>query len=247
MVRIVNENKSDAQLEEMQDEIEDLKKQLKKKQSKKIFNCRSCGLLLVLVFLGLSAFGAYVLAQSGLVKIPILSGRFYQEPAPVYTVKSLEFNEKNLLSKFQSLALTQPKSGNAQISLDLSEEEITALLRDQIKKNPDLAQKINLLQIAVMPGEAQLFLKLNSPKAIVTLNFVPIVKDSKIVLQVKSFKIGALSLPNFLGSFFIENIASNMLNSTLDSVGSAGKLQEINLTAHKANLKILIANFTPPR
>ncbi|MCX6743603.1 MAG: hypothetical protein NT116_05200, partial [Candidatus Parcubacteria bacterium] len=104
MTRIENENLGSEQLEEMQGEIEHLKKQLKHKQSRKIFNCGTCSIIIVLIILVLLGFGAYILAKSGLRQVPFFSDYFYHEPKPVYLVTGQGIDEKNIISRLASLA-----------------------------------------------------------------------------------------------------------------------------------------------
>lgn len=248
MTRLENENKAPNQLGEMQDEIQQLKKQLKHKQSKKFLNCTSCSVILILVFIVLGAVLALVMAKSGLWQLPFFSDYFYHAPQPVYQVADSSFSEADLLSRLRqnatNEALKQKKSSNLSLSLDLTESELTALLLVQAKKNPELAQNIESGQIALTPTSAQLFLKAKSPKnLIVTLDFVPEIKDNKLNLAVKDFKVGNLSLPGFLGELLVENMLSDTLNTLLSSMSLLGKLESITLAEHKLKAGIFINNL----
>lgn len=248
MTRLENENKSANQLDQMESEIQQLKKQLKHKQSKKFFNCGSCLIIFVFILLVLGAGAGFVMAKSGLWQVPVFTGYFYREPVPVYQVKSSEFNDNSLINRIKAVAATeaikQRKSSNLAISFELSEEELSALLRTQLLKNKSWTEQINYLQIALSPEQAQLFVKANNPKGlIVILDFKPGVTDGKLNFQVKSFKVGDLELPGFFGNLLIENIGANTLNSLLTSLSLVGKIEEINLADHKANIKLLINNL----
>jgi hypothetical protein len=250
MARIENENanKTPDQLGEMQDEIQQLKKQLKRKQSKKFFNCASCSVILILVFVGLGAVVSAVMAKSGLWQLPFFSDYFYHAPEAVYRVNDVQFTENDLLNRLQKLAaaeaLKQGKIGNISINFELSEGELTALLRGQAAKNQELAQKIEFWQIAVSTDSAQFFLKAKSPKnLILTLDFMPSIADGKLNLDVKNFKIGDLSLPKFCGAILAENAGANIFNPLLNSFSAAGRIESINLIDHKMKIKILISKL----
>jgi hypothetical protein len=245
MTRIESENRKSNQLDEMENEIERLKKQLKHKQSKKFFNCGSCLIIFIIILLVLSAGAGFVMAKSGLWQMPGLTSYFYREPAPIYQVKSSEFNDNSLINRIKAVAVSeaikQRKSSNLAISFELSEEELSALLRTQLLKNKSLAEQVNYLQIALAPGQAQLFVRANNPKGlIVTLDFKPVVADGKLNFQVKSFKVGDLDLPGFFGKILVENIGAKTLNSILNSLSLVGKIDEINLGDRKVGLKLLI-------
>jgi hypothetical protein len=248
MTRIESENKKSGELGEMQSEIEQLKKQLKHKQSKKFFNCGSCSVLLILIFLGLVIVAALILAKSGLWQIPFLTNYFYREPVPVYQVKNLEFNDNDLIGRIKaaavSEALKQKKTANLAVSFELNEEELSSLLRMQVQKNKDLAGQVQYMQIALTPDSAQLFLHVNNPKGLIaTVDFVPSLTEGKLNFQVKSFKVGNLELPRFFGTLFVENIGANTLNTLLTSLSLVGRIEEINLGDHKAQIKLIIANL----
>ena len=248
MTRIENENKKPDQLDEMQDEIEHLKKQLKHKQSKKFFNCSSCAVLLIIIFVALGAVFASIMAKSGLWQLPFFTDYFYRQPEPVHLVKDSNFTENDLVNRLQQIALAeakiQGKVSNLSINFEISEEELTAFLRNQVKKNEALAKKIEFWQIAIEADSAQLFLKANSSKnLILILDFIPSIKDGKLSLGVKNFKIGNLTLPKFFGNLLVENIGANTFNSLLNSFGSIGKIEQVVLADHKIKIKILINNL----
>lgn len=248
MTRLENENKTPDQMGEMQDEIQQLKKQLKRKQSRKFFNCTSCSLILIIIFMILGAVFAAVMAKSGLWQLPFFSDYFYHTPKPVYLVAESEFTENALLGRLQKLAtaeaLKQKRTNNLNINFEISEAELTALLRSQASKNQALAQKIEFWQIAVAADSAELFLKAKSPKnLILTLDFVPEIKDGKLNLKVRKFKVGDLVLPKFLGAILVENFGANTLNSLLSSFSLAGKIENIGLAEHKFKVVILINNL----
>src|SRR4030042_6062541 len=96
------EENSKDQVAKLQSEIEGLKKNLKRKQSKKFLNCGSCLLLFVFFCLLLGGCLAYALAKSGLVEVPYLTKHYYQEPEPIYlvTTEKLSASDKNISDYF---------------------------------------------------------------------------------------------------------------------------------------------------
>jgi hypothetical protein len=248
MTRIEHEKKSNQQLDEMESEIDKLKKQLKHKQSKKFFNCRSCALLIILVVIALGSIFAAILAKSGLWQIPFFSDYFYHQPTAVYVVKPSTFNENNLVNRLQSVvtseAIKQKKTSNLEVFLKLDEAELTSLLMGQNKEGKALANTLKYGQVAINTSQTQLFFETESVRnLIVTLDFIPGVKDGKLNFKVKKFKIGDLPLPGFIGSFVVEDAIANSLNSILDSFQRTGKIQDITLVDRGVVIKILITNI----
>ncbi|MCX6743993.1 MAG: hypothetical protein NTX82_00520 [Candidatus Parcubacteria bacterium] len=248
MSRLEKESDDNGQMGEMQKEIERLKKDLKHKQSRKIFNCGTCLILALLFILILSGFFAYVLAKSGLRQIPVLTAYFYHQPSPAYVVISSDVKENIIVNRLTSLvsaeAIKQKKTENISVGFDLSEKEITGLLNNQLGKNEKLKAEIEMWQIAVLPESLEFFMKGNKPKnLIITLNATPEVKDGKLKFKVNNFKVGDLQLPKFFGSVLIENIGSSVVNGLLSSVSALGQIQEFNLAQGKVTIKLLINNL----
>ncbi len=236
--------------EELEQEVDKLKKKLKRKQSKKIFNCGSCFLLFIIVVFVLVGFLAYFLAKSGLKQIPFLSERFYQEPAPSYLVKTdnLTDQDKDVFAEFKAAvaqqAISQQAMGSFDINLEISQEQLTALLRDEIKNNEVLAGRIDYIQLAILPDSLELFARAKEhSKLIITLNFLPEVKNGKLNLKVINFKVGDLKLPDFLGNLAFSYLTEKSLNGILNLFEKYGQLQNITLTKGYIMMEILINNF----
>ncbi len=245
MARIENDNQPDNSLDKMQKEIEHLKHSLKSKQSKKFLSCRNLMFFLLAVGLCFLIFTAYLVAKSGIATVPVLTGLVYHEPKPVYEVRTINFSDKDLLEKIKPLAqnevLKQKTTNNLLISVPLTEEEATGLLNFALKSNSQTAEKIEFWQLAIMPESLELFAKTKQPKDwIFTLNFTPGIENKNLSLVANSFKIGDLTLPRFLSSFFISNLGVGVLNSLIDSSANIGEIQEISLADKQLTLKILI-------
>lgn len=248
MARLENEDKKDGKLEEMQEEIARLKKDLKHKQSKKFFNCGTCLLIVLFFLLILGTFGAYVLAKSGLVQIPVFTGYFYSRQSFNHEVKSVNIDQNALLKRLATIAsqeaLKQKTTQDVAISADLSEGELTGLLNNIKQNNEKLKSKIEFWQLGVVDDSLEFYMVTkNYRNAVITINFKPEVKDGKLKFNVNNFKLGALTLPDFFGNLLIESIGGNVVNGFIGSVSSLAQLQEINLAPGKATIKMLINNL----
>ncbi len=248
MTRLDPGNVGDSSLNQMQAEISRLKKDLKHKQSKKIFNCGTCLLIILFLLLVLLGFGSYVLAKSGLRQVPVFTAYFYHEPKPLYLVTAQKADENSIIKRLASLvsneALKQKKTDNIAVDFDLSEAELTGLLNNQLVKNDQFKSDIEFWQIAVKSDLVEFFMKSKNPKnVIITLHAKPEVDDGKLKFKVIDFKLGDLRLPGFIGSILIENLGTNALNSLLNSVSLLGQIQEINLAQGKVIIKLLIKNL----
>jgi len=238
-------------VEELECEVESLKKKLKRKQSKKIFNCGSCFLLFIIFVLFLLGAVSYGLAKSGLKEIPVLTEKLYsEEPSPSLLVKGGDLAEQekdifaNLAFKAGQESLKQQKTQDFSFDLEISQEQLTFLLNEQIRKSHKLAGKIDYVQLAVLPESLELFAKFAAPsKLIITLNFSPAVKEGKLDLKVINFKIGHLKLPNSLGNFAFSYLAGKGLQSALDLPVKYGQINDIRLIKGKVIFEIMINNL----
>ena len=233
-------------VEELQTEVERLKKSLKRKQNKKILTCGSCFLVILIIILVLLALIAYALAQSGLVNVPFFTEKFYQEPKPSCLVKTEGLTETEVFDQIQKVivtqAATQKKTADFEVVIDLSEGQLTTLIREEVRKNSDLDKKIDYLQMAILSDNIELFLKTKEPQNVrLTLAFKPSVKNGKVNLETKKVKIGNLSLPKFVAGFIL-SLAKSPLNSMLNSFNNFGQIQDINIRSKIISLDLLIKN-----
>ena len=247
----IEENTKQNNVSDLEAEVEKLKKSLKRKQNRKILSCGSCLLFFILAILILGILGAYALAKSGLKEIPFFTKHFYQEPLPSYLVKSEDSTtvEKYIAATLEKnarkQALIQKKTENLKINLNLSEEQLTALLREQAKNSDYLNKKIDYIQLAVLPENLELFTKLKESRVFITLNIEPEVKNNKLDLNVEKFKIGNLALPKFIGNLLIADLFAKSMNKILQSHSDSFQILAIDLSAKSALVEILFKNFKP--
>ncbi|MCX6742931.1 MAG: hypothetical protein NT116_01720 [Candidatus Parcubacteria bacterium] len=245
----IEENNDQNNVSDLEAEVEKLKKSLKRKQNRKFFSCGNCLLLFIIFILGCALFSAYVLAKSGLVELPILSAKFYQEPQPEYRIKTenLTAAEKDLwavlLKNAKEQILIQKKVNNFNLDLKLSEAQLTNFLREEIRSNDSLNKKIDFIQLAVKSDNLELFAKLKAPKMYMILNLKPMIKNNKLEIAVEQFKIGNLKLPKFLGSlgltFLLEKSLNNLLALNNDLISISG----IELMPRFVTVKMLVKSI----
>jgi len=238
------------EVKELQSEIDKLKKGLKRKQSKKLLSCSNCLIGLIFVVIIIVLLSAYVLAKSGLKEVPFFTERFYQEPEPTYLVDSSKITEsdKDLLQTFTDIvkaeSLKQQKLGDFNVNLKISDDQLTAIVRDKVKAQESLNEKIDYIQVAVLPENLELFSKNKEPsKVIVVLKLKPVVKNGEIDLKVISFKVGDLKLPRFIGNFFFAYLTERSVNKVLGLYEKYGQVESLELNRGLIDIEILINDF----
>jgi len=252
MTRIEQEEapQNTSKVQELESEIEKLKRGLKRKQGKKAFGCSSCLVIFLVIVITLVLLLLYFVAKSGVKEIPYFSQRFYQEPVPSHYVAEKEYTEEQknilLLLKNKIVENTQGKSNADKIefSLDLPEELLTRIIQDEINKNENLAQKIDYIQLAINKQNIEIFAKNQEPSnIIVTINIEPRLENDYIDLKVVNFKLGDLSLPSFLADASFVTIAEKIFNSVIRTAAEKGKIEAVNLDQGVISLDLIINNF----
>ncbi len=250
MTRIESANQQENQVNDLQTELYKIKKGLKRKQNRRLLSCGSCATVFLIVLIILAGFGSYILAKSGIIQIPYLSDKIYQEPKPVYIVQTATQDDKqidmlstlkdSLVSSFANINTAL----NSKINLQLDDRQLTRLLSDQITQNNSLNSRIDYLQIAVLPQNLELFIKLKKPRnTILIFEIAPKIVNNKINLEVISFKIGNLLMPNFLGQALIAPLGEKIINIAVTPFLGFGQIQAIKLDYGKILVEVLITNL----
>lgn len=244
MTRLEDTNQN-QNIDQLHSEVAKLKKQVKRKQSKKLLSCTSCLFLLIIMLLIFSSFVGYLTAKSGLQQIPLFTDWFYNEPQPSSVVKEINFSEdqfSNLLQqKVQEKLLAENRTENLDIIFELNEQQLTALLKNKIKQNPEDYSRIDDLQIAVLDNYLELFLQFNQPEnLIITMDMVPKIKDGSLELDISRLKIGDLNMPGFVGNMFLGQFLESGINTSLRLFDKYGNVQDIKLQPEIMEVEVFI-------
>jgi len=244
MSRVEEKN---TKVENLEDEINRLKKGLKRKENKRLLSCGNCLVTILLLLLFGGIYLAYLVSLTGLWQVPFFSQKFYHEPQPVYVVDSsgVTASQKdlyNLLKKEVTEAgLTLGKAGDFSVFLELSEEQLTAILRDKIYENETMAKKVEYAQASISDDNIEIYIKNNDPSNLVlTINVEPRINDGKLDLKIVGFKLGLLKLPNFLGNITLAYMSEKTINSFLTVLSSYGQIKNIDLNQGEMILEIFI-------
>jgi hypothetical protein len=242
MTRIEEKNNK---VDDLEDEINRLKKNLKRKENKRLFSCGNCLVTVILVVILLGIYASYLVSLSGIKEIPFFSQRFYSEPMPTYIIEVEEMSqqEKDVLNIFKDIvakeAFAQKKTGDFNIFLELSDKQLTAILRDKIKENETISAKVEYSQLAVLDENLELFVK-NKSKLVFTILIKPEIKDELVDLKIVGFKLGNLKLPNFIGDISFAYFTEKGINSVLNVFKTYGKVDKIKLNQGEVLLEIFI-------
>lgn len=221
---------------------ESLKKELRKevKPTKiikrgRFLGCGNCFSLFIIIIFLIIGSGAWAVAQTGLIKVPIFSRWFYNEPAPMHWVhlSGGSFSPEDTINKAIKKSLVNQIGTvlEEKIPIDLIfvEEDLTYLIREAGDALNQQNSKIKFYdsQIAVNSDRAELFTKIEfvnrKAETALIVDFIPELEDGQIKLKLLKVKFGNLPLPAILG-----NLAVNLLlRGQIENISKAVSLGDI--------------------
>ncbi len=216
-----------------QDMKKEVKRQVVWQHNKRRLRRLGCvGIFLFVLFLCF-LFVTWVLVQTGFVSVPVLS-RFYNPPEPTRYVEPREmfddYATSVVLEKLEPIVYNL--SFDELIQLELSEEMLTAGLREQLENFDNDIFIAEETQIAIDPEfgiELYLPLKYNDNQAVVILYVTPLLVDKDIDIEVNRIQVGNINLPQSIAEAVLEVPVKSLvdqLNSSfiqfidIDSVGT---------------------------
>ncbi len=247
MSRVEEKN---TKVENLEDEINRLKRGLKRKENKRFFSCGNCLITVLVVAVVVGFYFAYLVALTGLWHIPFFSQKFYTEPQPSYQVddSSITAKQKDIIALLQQevtqAGISLNKLGDFNVFMTLSDQQLTAIARDQIADTETMSQKIEYAQIAILEENIEFFIKAKEPSNFIfTINVEPRIKNDNIDLKVVEFKLGLLRLPNFLANISVAYFSEKGINSFLNMFEGFGQIRKIDLHKGELILEIFIKDI----
>ena len=166
------------------------------------FSCRNFGcLFLVLIVVGIvGIFG--IIAETGIVRIPILSTALYTAPpSPIRTVEPTGETSIDALLHTKVAGLTTVAT-SAQPELSVSEEELTQLVRVP-KTNGEVP--IKQAQVSIEPAFVELYGLITMPKAnnsvVIRIRLVPTSQPD--TMRLADIRLGYVRVPTSLAKAIV--------------------------------------------
>lgn len=213
---------------------EEIKAELhQEERKKKRLHCLGCGVIWLLVIgLPLLWLGVSV-AKTGLVKVPVLTARYFKPSEPVRPIAPLAGStSEDVMHSIAASAKLDRQKG--EVSFALKETQLTTLIAEGFSSAGDsLPFPINQAQTAVEPDRIEFFATTPRDGREVTLkaDVMPQVVAGRLKVSINHVRIGALELPNlleYLASSILSGIISDALNR---SVSAIGQLTAVSLEA----------------
>ena len=192
------------------------------------FSCRNLGCAFVLV-LGLMVLGVFgVVAETGLVRVPVLSSALYQQPPrPIRPVEPAGETsvEALLMEKIQAL---DPATANGQVRLTVGEDELTKLVQEP-RANGQVPVK--QAQVTIEPTFVELYGLINMPNgeksAVLRIRLEPNpAKTSEV--RVSEIRLGYVRVPIPLATLIVRIATGYLPPETLSGEQFGVRAIELN-------------------
>ncbi|OGY48487.1 MAG: hypothetical protein A3J65_01185 [Candidatus Buchananbacteria bacterium RIFCSPHIGHO2_02_FULL_45_11b] len=191
---------------------------------------RNCCFLVLLLFIFSLTLAAAAVAKTGIFEIPVFSSVFYRLPKPKREIKI----ENQASAGGQNLNFSL-NTETKKITLELSEEDLTFLLRQALTRanDPYFAQN---LQALIFGGEVELSGLLLKPlKVNLTLKLKPLLADSRLDFKLTKIIVGSLPIPAEYGNMTVHRLLQKPLEQ-LNSAMVKFQLESLELSEKKAQV-----------
>lgn len=186
----------------------------------RVFGC--CGIYLV-TLLAVPAFLAYLVARTGLIEVPFLSGRVAHERAAPRTVAVTPVDAGKLLT--EKLRSVLPSGGEfpERVTITFSESELSGLLRSALAADQRVpAITRDTAQVAVGTDGIELFARVTGSgdrESTVLLRGVPVLRDGKLIAEFREVAIGNLGIPRFIVNTIARSFLSQLPTPQFGGMG----------------------------
>ncbi len=191
-------------------------------------------MLLVLVVVTASI-ACWVLAASGLLRIPLFSSLAYQPPVPVTVVRAGVPAETSLLTQLTNAAAL----GETYPVLVVSEESLTASFRSLVEEAGVSLVRTEDVQVASVEGKGlELFFPVrnNAQSTAVRAVLVVEVNESHLTASVTEVTLGSLPLPSWLVAATVDALISGVLTRLEESMPEGATISSVTYEAHAARV-----------
>lgn len=207
----------------------------------------TCSLVGLVVVLGVLVWGVWIVAATGLVRVPVFTDLAYEEPQPTREVSSGVPVETVLQETFTSTRTRRLYEGsgalqNRSIEAVVSEESLTASIRTLAEESDFTWLNASDIQIVIDPEVGmEVFTPLDASvselhTAIITRFHVQ-ANDGVIEVTPTSVMVGDLNLPKFVVATFLKPILGRELAKMNQLVVGYARISEIEIGSGQVAIK----------
>lgn len=213
----------------------------KKKKSNGRFSCLGIFLIGFILLIG---FGAWQIAATGLVHIPLLSSFSFSNPKPIRVVEAGTSVEQLSETYFKTTLIKRLQAGGGTlkdrtVTLELPESALTATVQNELKKTTLTEIDAGHAQIAVLGGqELELFLPINmgNQKTALIVRIALVANNGMFDLKLLNVRLGSLHLPSALIGSWIQPFVNRELGSLNQALSSYMQVDSITTQGTSLNV-----------
>jgi len=223
--------KGDDDMVKMRGELKKVSKRVNRHHP--IFSCFLIfAAVVVIIFLAL----VWLLASTGLVRVPGISALAYNKPVPLHVVEPGESLENKIQTELESLVTQRLQAGGGQINnrditVSLSEESFTSSLQTIIASQADDFFEAQTTQIAIDPDDGiEIYIPVldNPLETALLIDLKVVVEEDKLVVQIQKIQIGSLKVPvSLFGGRLEKTFLNPLLQKLSNEIGRFGKITNI--------------------
>lgn len=218
--------------------------------------CMVWFMILFCIFIISGIIAALLIAQIGIAHIPVLSTKLFRSAEPSRIVSN-SLDVRLIEKKVEEKIVQAYKSSQGKfvtVSLDFTEEEVTAMLSNEIKNQVkstegDVREELTIkkAQVVFEPSVAELYIDFEGAIPIqgfpnlqtassIVLRVSPSVKDGMLQLNVLNVTVGSLRLPKFMVSSIVSNIAASKLDLVNEALGRKFNIKTLSVDRGKVSI-----------
>ena len=227
-------SKGDKDVTKMRGELKKVSKRVNRHHP--LFSCFfifSALILLVFVIL------LWLVASTGLVRVPVITSLAYNQPEPIRIVESGQFLDKKIQQELGDVLTQRLQAGGGQIndkniSVALSEESYTASLQAAIASEAADFFDAGNAQVVIDPEvgiEIYIPVSESSLETALLVNLAASVEDDGLEAQVQSIKIGSLGVPVSLVDRQLQSaVLTPLLEQLSNEIDRFGEITGVSLS-----------------
>lgn len=205
-------------------------------------NILTCAGIFILIFLAVIGFVAYLVSESGLIRVPVLS-RFYKGPSPARIVHTEPMTSDAFLELVSS-RMTQAvrRTSRPPYRITLTERELSAVMAENVN---DLARQEGVraerVQLVLLTDSMEISGKIMSPLGALDMLviLIPELHDGELAVTVRKAELGDYDLPPGVAQDLVSAVFQRDIKTWKIELGNA-ELSAVELREGELDLV-----FTP--
>lgn len=233
MSRIEKNAGIEQRLENMKGEVVDEVK----RRTRRLHPWLTCSLILLVILVGVSVWGLWSVAATGLVRVPVFTDLAYEIPVPTRPVTPGVPIETVISEAFTSTLTRRLYEGggtlsNRSISVQLKESSITASWRSFLEEGSFDWINASGAQVVIDPDVGvEVFVPfiVNELETAATLTFDLEAQDGNLVVTPTKIQIGNARIPDFLIAVFLKPLLKTELAKLNAAMVGYAKISTIEI------------------